>query len=79
MKWVMFYCQVNLKKICYAKGQVIFEEMDQVKWNNLKSKLLRKGMDPKDVDEDISRVYKELEEHGEHCLQALVLDLMKQV
>ena len=40
-----------------SKGQVIFEEMDQVKWNNLKSKLLRKGMDPKDVEE----VYQELQ------------------
>ena len=40
-----------------AKGQVIFEEMDQVKWNNLKSKLLRKGMDPKDIEE----VYQELQ------------------
>ena len=40
-----------------SKGQVIFEEMDQVKWNNLKSKLLRKGMDPKDIEE----VYQELQ------------------
>ena len=38
-------------------GQVIFEEMDQVKWNNLKGKLLKKGMDPKDVDE----IYQELQ------------------
>jgi len=38
-------------------GQVIFEEMDQVKWKNLQGKLLKKGMDPKDVDE----VYQELQ------------------
>ena len=40
-----------------AKGQVVFEEMDQVKWNNLKGKLLKKGMDSKDIDE----VYQELQ------------------
>ena len=38
-------------------GQVVFEEMDQVKWRNLQGKLLKKGMDPKDVDE----VYQELQ------------------
>ena len=38
-------------------GQVVFEEMDQVKWKNLQSKLLKKGMDPKDVDE----IYQELQ------------------
>ena len=40
-----------------AKGQVVFEEMDQVKWNNLQGKLLKKGMNPEDVDE----IYKELQ------------------
>ena len=45
------------RKELLDKGQVIFEEMDQVKWNNLKSKLLRKGMDPKDIEE----IYQELQ------------------
>ena len=40
-----------------AKGQVVFEEMDQVKWNNLKGKLLKKGMKP----DDIKEVYEELQ------------------
>jgi hypothetical protein len=39
------------------KGQVVFEEMDQVKWNNLKGKLLKKGMDTENVDE----IYQELQ------------------
>ena len=39
------------------KGQVVFEEMDQVKWNNLKGKLLKKGMNTENVDE----IYQELQ------------------
>ena len=39
------------------KGQVVFEEMDQVKWNNLKDKLLKKGMNTENVDE----IYQELQ------------------
>ena len=38
-------------------GQVVFEEMDQIKWNNLKGKLLKKGMKIEDVDE----IYQELQ------------------
>ena len=45
------------RKELLDKGQVVFEEMDQVKWNNLQGKLLKKGMDPKDVEE----VYQELQ------------------
>ena len=38
-------------------GQVVFEEMDQVKWKNLEGRLISKGMDQKNIDE----IYQELQ------------------
>jgi len=38
------------------KGQVIFEEMDQIKWNNLRNKLLKKGM----TEEGAQEIYEQL-------------------
>ncbi len=45
------------RKELLDKGQVVFEEMDQVKWNNLRDKLVKKGMKP----DDIKEVYEELQ------------------
>ena len=45
------------RKELLDKGQVVFEEMDQVKWNNLTNKLLKKGMDP----DDVQQIYEELQ------------------
>tara|TARA_R110000803_G_scaffold194439_1_gene257540 strand:+ start:4096 stop:8022 length:3927 start_codon:yes stop_codon:yes gene_type:complete len=40
------------------KGQVIFEEMDQVRWNSLKDKLLKKGMTEEAAEEIYTQMSK---------------------
>ena len=38
------------------KGQIVFEEMDQIQWNNLKNKLFKKGM----TEEGAQEIYEQL-------------------